>query len=230
VFGGDHFSDTTVVSESNQRGILMDIQSDLLFNLIMRSSPSPVVVRTPATALRLCSSPGNTLKGRAHFIFPLLEHAAIMSGQRKMKPFLFGAIVWLALLGWRAEDRDYVICRESTFGDTPTQLVKPEDALAAKNGARLEIEKKLTAAASEYEKKSLRFILDNWDHYICQVIGTRNASTDVFLLRFFPREMQKDYDFTSTSVGVKDGGPRFWRIEYNLNTQTYSSLQINGEA
>ena len=143
--------------------------------------------------------------------------------------FLLLAAV-LSLLGCRQGDRDYVVFTASNYHDDATWLVPDENALQAKNGARLEIEKALAAATTEYGKKQLRSILDRWDLYVCQVIGVKKGSRDVVLLRFFPRGMQEEYDFRDSQIQVSDGGASFWSIECDSKTAIYASLSINGEA
>jgi hypothetical protein len=136
----------------------------------------------------------------------------------------------LVLSGCRSKDRDFVVFEQSLFRDVRTHIVKPEQALQAKNGARLEIEKRLAHEESENGKKDLRQILDHWDYYVCQVIGMRREGREILLLRFFPRNTQEEYDLTKSQIQIMDGGPSFWTIECDLEALTYSSLRINGVA
>jgi hypothetical protein len=143
--------------------------------------------------------------------------------------FLLLAAV-LSLTGCRQGDRDYVLFTGSSYHHDATWLVPEKRAIKATHGARLEIEKALVAATTEYGKKQIRAILDRWDRYVCQVIGVKKGGKDVILLRFFPRGMQSEYDFSDSQIQVKDGGASYWSIECDSEAAIYASPRINGVA
>ena len=148
-----------------------------------------------------------------------------------MRILTISALALLTLSGCRLKDkdRDFIIYEGPSFHAAHVHPVLPERALEAKNGARLEVEKRLAQAPSDSGRKAFRSVLDHWDYYVCQVIGLRKDGRDVILLRFFPREMQQEQDLTTSETQISDGGPNYWTIEYDIEARTYSSLSVNGE-
>jgi hypothetical protein len=149
---------------------------------------------------------------------------------KRMRILTIAGLALLALTGCRPKDRDFIIYEGPSFHAAHTHPVPPERALEAKNGARLEIEKRLAQAQSDSGRKAFRYVLDHWDYYVCQLIGLKKDGREIILLRFFPRGMQQEQDLTTSEVQVSDGGPDYWTIEYDVESHAYASLSVNREA
>ncbi len=72
-----------------------------------------------------------------------------------MRILPIAGLALLALSGCRPKDRDFIIYEGPSFHAAHTHPPKPELALEAKNGARLEVEKKTVAGAVRFREEGL---------------------------------------------------------------------------
>jgi hypothetical protein len=90
---------------------------------------------------------------------------------------------------------------------------------------------------SLYWQRIISEIIDDRSTEGCQVVGYMKNGRKMIHLNFFPR---LEDDFTQFAPGttepywhtryevVNDGGPRFWQIEYDPATKTFSNFRANG--
>jgi len=63
-----------------------------------------------------------------------------------------------------------------------------------------------------------------------QYAGVITNKKRIIYVNFFIKEMPPDAKAIKTPVIVCDGGDGYWGIEFDVDTETFSNLETNGEA
>lgn len=145
-----------------------------------------------------------------------------------MKTACFMFMLLFLAGGCARQERDFYIFKGTLRGGVPTWAPSEEQVQELIRGAKSHLSARIAEEAKASKLKSqLELIISNWDGFVCQAVGIKEADAHYLHLRFFPKRTQGMYDLSKSNPQPIAGGWHNWSIKYRIESKAYCQLQIN---
>ena len=116
-----------------------------------------------------------------------------------------------------------IVTKGATWSPKPAQVLAAREAVHTYLGS---LQK--TLPKDDYRCRKITEILANWALYKMQAIGVPGPGQVRMHLNFLG--LSDETWKRNEIVRVMDGGSQFWNVDFDLNTNLASNLEINGDA